>query len=415
MNYELRRQKLMELLPDYSIAVLYSGVAPYSIGDEKYPFKVERSFHYFTGLTEENMYLVLVKLSEEDSRVLLFIEPYDETMAKWIGGRILPQQASEISKIKNVCYVDELEDTLFRYINSYGKLQQFILCGDLSKQELSQQNKVADLFNKLKGQMPDLSIMNIFHEICSLRMNKDAEEIALMRQAIAVTKEGIETMMSYAHENIWENELEAYFDFVLKCHQCDHAFATICATGKNATVLHYSENNQYAKTDDLVLCDLGAAYKLYNADITRTFPVNGKFTERQKQIYDIVLRANKMVEQTARPGLTTKQLNQKVIEFYEVELKKIGLLENGKTVRDYYWHGVSHMIGLETHDISMIDLPLQVGCVISDEPGLYLEEEGIGIRIEDDLLITENGCECLSKDIIKEIADIEQFMSKYKQ
>ncbi len=415
MNYELRRQKLMELLPDYSIAVLYSGVAPYSIGDEKYPFKVERSFHYFTGLTEENMYLVLVKLSEEDSRVLLFIEPYDETMAKWIGGRILPQHAGEISKIKDIYYVDELDDTLFRYINTYGKLQQFILCGDLSKQELTQQNKVADLFNKLKRQMPDLSIMNIFHEICSLRMNKDAEEIALMRQAIAVTKEGIETMMSYAHENIWENELEAYFDFVLKCHQCDHAFATICATGKNATVLHYSENNQYAKTDDLVLCDLGAAYKLYNADITRTFPVNGKFTERQKQIYDIVLRANKMIEQTARPGLTTKQLNQKVIEFYEVELKKIGLLENGKTVRDYYWHGVSHMIGLETHDISMIDLPLQVGCVISDEPGLYLEEEGIGIRIEDDLLITENGCECLSKDIIKEIADIEQFMSKYKQ
>ena len=162
---------------------------------------------------------------------------------------------------------------------------------------------------------------------------------------------------------------------------------------------------------DLVLCDLGAAYQYYNADITRTFPVGGKFTPRQRQLYDIVLRGNKLVASLARPGVTTAWLNQQLIEFYEKELGAIGLLEDGKTVRDYYWHSVSHNIGLETHDVTLPDLPLEVGSIISDEPGLYLEEEGIGIRIEDDLLIVEGGCEVLSSGIIKEIADIEAFMA----
>ncbi len=414
MDYSLRREKLLESLPEYSIAVLYSGAAPYSIGDEKYPFKVDRSFYYFTGIDRENLYLVLVKKDEGEYQQMLFIEPFDERMAKWVGGKILPAEASKISGIYDVRYVESLEEDIFNIISRYGLIQQFILCGDITKQELNQVNVVSELFNDLRKKMPDLTVLNIFNEICALRMVKDDEEIAMMRKAIEVTNEGIQTMMNNSRENIYENELEAYFDFVLKCHQCDHAFATICATGKNATVLHYTENTDYAKSDEMVLCDLGAAYKYYNADISRTFPVNGKFTERQKQIYDIVLRANKMVQEIAKPGLTTIDLNKKVVEFYEVELKKIGLLENGKKVTDYYWHGVSHMIGLETHDISIRELPLKLGCVISNEPGLYLEDEGIGVRIEDDLLITENGCECLSKDIIKEVDDIENFMAKFK-
>lgn len=409
--YQKRRERLLELLPDYSITVLFSGQAPYSIGDEKYPFKVDRSFFYFTGLENENLVLMLAKVGNV-KREILFIEHYDETMAKWVGGKILPEQASEISEISCVDYIENVESTIGTYLHHYGKVAPFTLCGDIYKQQLDQQLPVVTLFNKIKQVQPDVKVLNILDKIVSLRMCKDQDEIAKMRKAIAVTKEGIETMMSYSHENVYENELEAYFDFVLKCNQCQHAFTTICATGKNATILHYSENNQYAKQDELVLVDLGAAYQLYNADISRTFPVNGKFTARQKQLYDIVLRCNKMVESIAKPGLTTRDLNNEVIRFYNKELKEIGLLENGKTVTDYYWHGVSHMIGLETHDISLPDLKLQPGCVISNEPGLYLEEEGIGIRIEDDLLITENGCENLSKSIMKEIDEIEAFMNK---
>ncbi len=408
--YKTRRQKLLISLPEYSLTVLYSGEAPYSIGDEKYPFKVDRSFYYFTGVDREGLALLLVKVGEV-VREILFIQPYDEVSAKWVGGRIKADEARQLSSIDDIRDVSELEDTVASLLIRYGSKYEMSLCGDLSRQDLDQQNRAVRLFNRVRQQMPDIRVINIFREIVALRHSKSEAEVEMMRQAIAVTKTGIETMMSYSHEGIWENELEAYFDFTLKCNQCDHAFATICATGKNATVLHYTANNQRANPGDLVLCDLGAAYKHYNADITRTFPVNGKFSPRQRQLYEIVLRGNKLVASLAKPGVTTVWLNQQLIEFYEKELAAIGLLEDGKTVRDYYWHGVSHNIGLETHDIALPDMPLEIGAVISDEPGLYLEEEGIGIRIEDDLLITASGCEVLSEGIIKEVDEIEAFMA----
>ncbi len=410
--YAKRREQLLEMLEQYSITVLMAGRAFYSVGDSKFPFEVNRSFYYYTGLDRENLILVLVKLDENTTKEILFIEPYDELLAKWVGGRIRPKQAKEISGIEDIRYLEDLMPTLGSFLNYYGKLVDFVLCGDLSKQELGQPNDTADLFNKIKELQPQVVYTNIYDKICAMRMIKDEHEIEMIKNAIDVTQEGIETMMRYSHSNIWENELEAYFDFVLKCKQCKNAFTTICATGKNATILHYADNNDFAKTDDLVLCDLGAAYKYYNADITRTFPVNGRFTNRQKQIYDIVLRANKLVEALARPGITTKELNDEVVKFYEVELAAIGLLDNGKTVRDYYYHNVSHLLGLEVHDVCLPDMVLKPGCVITNEPGLYLEDEDIGIRIEDDLLITEDGCINLSKNIIKEIEDIEAFMNK---
>jgi Xaa-Pro aminopeptidase len=408
--YKTRREKFLTSLPDNSLTVLYSGEAPYSIGDEKYPFKVDRSFYYFTGLDREGLALLLVKVGEARQEIL-FIQPYDEVAAKWVGGRIRAEEASQISSIRDVRDVSELEDTVASLLIRFGGKFDMNLCGDLSRQNLDQPNRAARLFGRIRQQMPDIRVLNIFREIVALRSRKSEAEIDMMRQAIAVTKTGIETMMSYCHEGIWENELEAYFDFTLKCNQCDHAFATICASGKNATVLHYTDNNQRAMPGDLVLCDLGAAYKYYNADITRTFPVGGKFTPRQRQLYDIVLRGNKLITSLARPGVTTGWLNEQLIAFYQNELAAIGLLDEGKTVRDYYWHGVSHNIGLETHDVTLPDLPLEIGSVISNEPGLYLEEEGIGIRIEDDLLIVEGGCEVLSSEIIKEIDEIEAFMA----
>lgn len=411
--YKTRRQKLVESLPEYSVAVLMAGSAPYSIGDEKYPFKVDRSFFYYTGIDRENLVLVLVKLPT-GTQEMLFIEPFDPSQAKWVGGRILPQEAREISQINDIRFTESLMPTISTVLNQQGKLHPITLCGDLTKMSITQVTPTTALFNEIVKNQPGVQMQNIYENICRQRMIKDTDELAKMCKAIEITNAGIQTMLSNCHEYIWENELEAYFDYVLKCNQADHAFHTIMASGKNATVLHYGENNRKSEENELVLCDLGAAVGHYCADISRTFPTNGHFTDRQRQIYDIVLRANKMIAEIAKPGMTTKELNNKVLEFYEVELKNIGLLENGKTVRDYYWHGVSHTIGLETHDIALPDMPLQPGCVISDEPGLYLEEEGIGVRIEDDLLITETGCKVLSANIIKEIDDIEALMNRNK-
>ena len=407
--YQERREKLLATLPEYSITILMSGKAAYNIGDERHPFDVDRSFFYYTGLDNENLVLMFVKTARMN-QTILFIEPFDPVQAKWVGGKILADEAREISGIKDVRYVDSLKDTIAMYINHYGTLNQFTLCGELSKQEYDQPWPVADLFNEIRRYNPDVQIRNIAANTTRMRLVKDADEIEKMRKAISVTNAGIKAMMQASRDYIWENELEAYFDFVLKSEQTEHAFHTICAGGKNATVLHYGKNNQQTKPGDLVLVDLGAAYKYYNADISRTFPVSGKFTDRQREIYEIVLRANKMVMEVVRPGMTTRDLNNKVIEFYQQELPKIGLLKDGKTVRDYYWHGVSHHLGLETHDVSLFDEPLQPGNVITDEPGLYLEDEGIGVRIEDDIMITEDGCICLSENIMKEVDEIEAFM-----
>ena len=173
MNYKLRREKLLEMLPEYSITVMYSGVAPYSIGDEKYPFKVDRSFYYFTGIERENLYLVLIKLSAAKSSEMLFIEPFDEKMAKWVGGKIKEDEARDISSIEDIRYVQSLQDDIFYYIHRLGQAKSFTLCGNLDKEEISQKNVVSQLFTDFVKADPSLKVKNIFKEIFILRSQKE--------------------------------------------------------------------------------------------------------------------------------------------------------------------------------------------------------------------------------------------------
>lgn len=411
--YQKRRDQLIEQMPLNSIFCVFSGSAPYSVGDEKYPFSVDRNFYYLTGLDKENMMYMAVKYENGTAAHMLFIEPFDEQMAKWVGGRILPKEAAAISGITDIRMNDERWNTICMLLNyRMDRVGKITFLGDFTLQE-DHQKRDAHIFAKeLTDKYPYVSVENGAYMLTSLRLIKDDEEIEKLKKAISVTNQAILNMMKHAHADMKENELEAHFDFVLKSHNCKHSFPSIVGSGKNATILHYGDNNQTIKDDTLVLCDLGASIEYYNADITRTFPINGKFTPRQKQIYNIVLEGNRYIMSLVKPQVTLRELNTKLIEYYETELKKIGLLENGKTVRDYYWHGVSHMLGLETHDVSLSNYPLQKGNVFTIEPGLYLEEEEIGIRIEDNVLVTEDGCINLSEEIIKSAEDIEAYMSK---
>ena len=216
-------------------------------------------------------------------------------------------------------------------------------------------------------------------------------------------------MMKAVKPGINEMVMEGIFNFALAKNLCNEtSFKTICAAGKRATILHYANNNQICEDGDLLLTDLGATYRHYCGDITRTYPVNGKFSERQKEIYNIVLTAQRLVQENAKPGVKLKDLNNLVIKYYEMELPKHGLT---KPVSEYYYHGVSHHIGLDVHDLDGgLGQTLQAGNVISNEPGLYIEDENIGIRIEDDLLITGTGCQNLSSGIVKKVEDIEKLM-----
>ena len=410
--YQSRREKLAAMLPENAILFVLSGKNVYSVGDEMYPFAVDRNFFYLTGIDRSDMVYILVK-KDGEAKDMLVIERFDEMMAKWVGAKMLPAEATEISGIEQIVMDDEMWDTIRRVMAyQFDRAASIPVYVDLTKQEIDQVTPAYAFINEFTSKFPNVTVNNAASMLTELRIIKSDAEVENISKAIHVTNEAIKNMMDHSHGEIGENELEAHFDFVLKCNNCKRAFPTIVGSGKNGTVLHYSENNQIAADNTLVLCDLGAAYGNYSADITRTFPVNGKFTERQKQIYNIVLEANEMIIANVKPGLTLRGLNGMVIEFYEKKLAEIGLLENGKKVSDYYWHGVSHMLGLETHDVQLSNYELQPGNVFTVEPGLYLEEEGIGVRIEDDVLVTEDGCINLSKEIIKSVEDIEAYMAK---
>ena len=184
-----------------------------------------------------------------------------------------------------------------------------------------------------------------------------------------------------------EYEIEAYFNYILKKNGVkDFAFPTIAATGKNATILHYVDNNTKTKDGELMLLDLGAQYKYYNGDISRTFPINGKFSERQKEVYNIVLEANETVMKAVKPGVTTGELQDITKKVLAHGCKRIGLIKEDSELNKYYYHGVAHPLGLDTHDVGPRNIELKPGMIITDEPGLYIEEECIGVRIEDDIL-----------------------------
>lgn len=403
------REKLAETLRDQSLVVLFAGKAPQKSADENYPFTINRNFYYLTGVDEQNVILVLKKTNGKIEESL-FIEKADPVMEKWVGKTISDEEAKDVSGVKNVKYLEQFDSYLGGLL-----LRESInhLYMDLERRESDRHTTEAQLFaKKIQTNYPALAIKNIYHEICELRVIKTPEEIEKIKHAIGITFEGIKNLMSHSKEGLMEYQLEAHFNYVLKSSGItDFAFKTITASGKNATVLHYEDNNAQVNDGELVLLDLGAQYQKYNADISYTFPVNGKFTDRQKLFYNIVLNTLKEVTELIEPGKKFAELNEHAKKMLAEGCKKAGLIEKDDEISKYYFHGVSHFLGLDTHDVgSYKDRILEPGMVVTVEPGLYIEEERIGIRIEDDILVTEKGYENLSKDIFRSVEDIEAFM-----
>lgn len=403
------RKKLGEKIEDNSILLLFAGRAPYKSADEVYPFAPNRNFYYITGIDEEEIILLMSNINGKISEKL-FIQRPDPVMARWVGATIPEDEAKEKSGIEDIEYLDKFEGAISSILER-NRIEKIYL--DLERQEVNTSMTEPQLFAKMIAERyPYMQIKNIYHDISALRTIKSKEEIDLIKKAIEITNEGILNMMKNAKPGMMEYEVEAYFDFTLKKNGISNrAFQTIAGSGKNGTILHYSANNTKTKDGDLILFDLGAQYKYYNADISRTFPMNGKFTERQKQVYNIVLKAMEAVEEAAKPGIPYKALNEIAKSVLAEGCKELGLIKEDKELSEYYFHSVSHYLGADTHDVGDYNLELKPGMVITNEPGLYIEEEGIGIRIEDDLLITEDGCENLSDYIIKTVDEIEDFMS----
>ena len=409
--YSERRKKLAASINGNFLLTVFSGKAPMRSQDEAYEFSIDRNFYYLSGLDKEDMVLLLSRIDGNYTEEL-FIQPYDEDMARWVGGRMKAEETVEISGVADVYELSDFDERLAQYLNRSRKDPEFTFYGDFWHYSADQPlTAVHKLSQKLHEQYPYLKQADLFPLMARMRLVKDEEELKQIRKAIHTTNLGIQTMLRSIKPGMNEMNMEAIFNFVLANALCRNtAFKTIAASGERATILHYSDNDQVMKDGELFLCDLGASSSYYNADISRTFPVNSHFSERQKELYQVVLNAQKLVIDNARPGVNIKDLNKLVVDYYKEELPKHGL--DGE-VSDYYYHSVSHHLGLDTHDVDGgLGLILQAGNVITDEPGLYIAQEGIGIRIEDDLLITEDGCEVLSQEIVKEIADIENYMNK---
>lgn len=410
-----RRRRLLEDKLGPCIVCIFSGSAPMKSLDAEYPFFVDRNFYYLTGIERENMILLMRKNASGEYFETLYIEPYDEVLAKWVGGRMRAQEATDISGIETVLDIASFTAHLNSFIESsrgLGKLHVYL---DLWRYREDQPDtKAHTLAARLQQRYPAVAIEEIHGDMAAMRAVKSEDELALMRKAQETTCNAIIAMLQHARPGINERELEGAFDFsLMKQGVRDHAFSSIVAGGARATTLHYCNNDQIVNDGEMVLIDLGSAEGNYAADISRTFPINGKFTDRQKEIYNTVLEAQRIVMENAKPGMTTRQLNQLVIDYYESRLDELGLRKDGKGVRDYYYHNVSHSLGLDTHDIcTERERTLKPGMVITVEPGMYIEDEGIGVRIENDVLITADGIVDLSAAIPKTVAEIEAIMAK---
>ncbi|WP_297633697.1 aminopeptidase P family protein [uncultured Clostridium sp.] len=410
--FELNRKKLIEKLDDNSLLILLAGEAPKKTADEQYEFTPNRNFYYLTGINEEKHILVISKIDGEVTEKM-FIKEIDLEMERWLGKTIRKEEVEEVNGIKEVSFLGELKGYLNRLL---GQRDEFTIYLDLERDNFESLPTEAGTFaKKLRNKYAHVKVKNAFPLFASLRLVKSEGEIEEMRKAIEITIAGVESVMKNIKPGMKEYETEAYFEFECRRRGVrDYAFKTIAAAGVNATTLHYVANNDTLKDGDLMLFDLGAQWKYYNGDISRTIPINGKFTERQKEVYEAVLSVNERVIEAMKPGVNFVELNNQATEWIAEECIKLGLIEDKKDVRKYYFHSIGHSLGLDTHDI---DNPgrktiLEPGMVYTVEPGIYIPEEEIGIRVEDDILITENGNEVLTKDMIKTVKEIEDFMSK---
>lgn len=407
-RFEMNRNKLIKDMAAGDLAIFFAGIAPASTADSLYPFRPNKNFYYLTGLKREDFILVIRKDEKEAMTTLLIVEP-NEAIEKWVGRALTKDRCTQVSGIEDVQYINAFDGLVHRLMS---KPSYKALWLDLSRVHHDRKGLYAyEYAKKIQEDYPHIQINNAHNLLSRYRCIKSEEDIQDMKKAIDLTKEGLEHVMKVLKPGIAEYVPSAAFDYSIVAGGADgNSFETIAASGDNATILHYIENDHIMEDGDLILMDLGAQYKEYAADITRTYPVNGRFSQRQKDLYNLVLEAHDAVIEIMKPGTDYSSLNKTCSDVLTKGLIKLGLIQDQDGLAQYYYHGVSHFLGLDTHDVGDRDLVLEPGMVLTVEPGLYIAEEHIGIRIEDDVLITNDGHEVLSADIIRTVEDIENYM-----
>ena len=415
------RNKFVAKMHPNTLAVFNSNdIFPIS-ADSTMPFQQHRDIFYLSGVDQEESILVLFPNAKNEAhREILFLKETNETIAIWEGEKLNKQQAFELSGVKTVYWLQQFQ-SIFNQLMAEAEGVYFNTNEHL-RAVTDVETREDRFIKKCKSDYPAHNVFKSAPILHAIRSVKEEEELKLMQHACDITKKGIERLLKFVKPGVWEYEIEAELahEFLMNRSK-GFAYTPIIASGKNACVLHYIENNQQCKDGDLILLDVGAEYANYASDLTRCIPVNGRFTQRQKEVYNAVLHVKNEAQKLLVPGTIIPEYHKEVGRIMESELIKLKLIDSTDiknqnpdwpAYKKYFMHGTSHFLGLDTHDVGLFNEPIQAGMVFTCEPGIYIPEEGIGIRIEDDLVITNEGTPLnLMANIPIEVDHIEQIMN----
>lgn len=370
-------------------------------------FRQHNTFFYLTGLETPDAWLLLAASGPDTTETALFLPPRDPRQERWTGLRLGPDgAAARLSGIARVLPLDSLP----RGVSAAWRRTRGPVYVPLDQTTRHERRVLELVFAEgFDGAVTGRDVRNLRPIVDSLRMVKDADELARLRRAIAITVEGHLAAMRAARTGLWEYQLESVIEGAFRWHGADRVgFPSIVGSGPNSTTLHYDVNRRQMQDGELVVIDIGAEWGQHTADVTRTIPVNGRFTPRQKAIYDLVLGAQRAAFDSTRPGVTLAQLNRIARAYLKAHS---GRLCGDETCDAYFIHGLSHHLGMEVHDVS-VGGPLRPGMVFTIEPGIYLPDEQLGVRIEDDVLVTPTGAEWLSDGAPRTAEAIERAMRR---
>ncbi len=403
-----------------SIAIFNSNDEFPTNGDALFPFKQNSDLYWLTGITQEDTMLILFPDSPDVKfrEVLVLVRP-NELKEKWDGKRLRREEATAISGISTIVWLDSIDAALQTWIH----LADTIYLNSNENDRKSNHVPTRDYryAEELRKKYPLHQFKRSARILKNLRSVKTAGEIDVMKEAIRITELAFRRLLGFVRPGIWENEIEAeiYHEFI-RNRSAGPGYTSIIASGDRARTLHYIANNQQCLSGELILMDFGAEYGGYNADLTRTIPVNGKFSKRQKQVYNACLHLHNYAKSLLKPGISIVDYTDKVGEEATDQFIKIGLLKKSdvknedaenRAYRKYLYHGISHHLGIDVHDLGTRTEPIEAGMVFTVEPGIYIEEEQMGIRIENNVWITKKGNIDLMNNIPITAEEIESLMN----
>lgn len=414
-----RKRFVAEMKPN-SIAIFNSNDIMPTNADGTMPFRQNNDLFYLSGVDQEESILVIYPDAMYDEhKEVLFLKETNESIAIWEGEKLTKERAFEVAGIKNVFWLDDFERVLNMMMATAENV--YLNSNEHARATIEVETRDARFGKWFRERFPYHPIERSAPIMHDLRAIKSQIEVDLIQEACNITEKGIRRMLRTIKPGVMEFELEAELSHeFLRNRSRGFAYTPIIASGYSACVLHYIDNDKACKDGDVILMDVGAEYANYASDCTRCFPVNGKFTDRQKDVYNAVLRVMRGAMEMLRPGVYLKDYHKQVGDLMEKELVGLGLITAEEVAnqdpdkpayKKYFMHGTSHFLGLDVHDVGHWNKPIQAGMVFTVEPGIYIREESLGIRIENDILITEDGFIDLMKNIPIEADDIEAIMS----